>query len=78
MEEKTQIIEGLDIIDVVNHIDKKSRSYQAIMLQDIEQIISKDDPRFGKVRKVILDNLNEYTRSLLRMLFGVDYEGKIE
>ena len=78
MEEKTQIIEGLDIIDVVNHIDKKSRSYQAIMLQDIEQIISKDDPKFGKVRKVILDNLNEYTRSLLRMLFGVDYEGKID
>ena len=73
-----KIIEGLDVIDIVRLIDKKSRSFQAIILQEVEGIIQKDSQEFPKVRKVILDNMNEYTRSILRAIFGTEFEGKIE
>ncbi len=76
--ENSKIIEGLDIIDIVKLVDRKSRSYQAIILQDIETVIPKNSEEFHKVRKIILDNMNEYTRSILRAIFGTDFEGKIE
>jgi hypothetical protein len=73
-----KIIEGLDVLDIVSIIDKKSRAYQAIILQEVEGVIPKNSPEFSKVRKIVLDNMNEYTRSMLRAVFGVDFEGKID
>lgn len=75
---ENKIIEGLDVLDIVRLIDKKSRAYQAIMLQDIELIVSKNSPEFSRIRKIVLDNTNEYTRSILRAVFGTEFEGKIE
>ena len=73
-----KIIEGLDVLDIVRLIDRKSRAYQAIILQDIEKIVPNNSQEFTKIRKIVLDNTNEYTRSILRAVFGTEFEGKIE
>lgn len=70
------IIEGLDLVDALNVIENKRDKFVAIMLTDIELMFPKNSKEFKFVRKVILDGMNDYTRSYLRILFG-DVEGLV-
>ncbi len=63
-------IEGLDLIDAINFIHKRNKKYQAILLSDIEDILGKDSEEFQIIRKLVLDSYNDFTRSLIRLLFG--------
>lgn len=63
------IIQGLDIVDVIRIIDKKKNKFLAISLQEIEEI-NLDEKDFEIVRKVFLDSLNDFTRSVMRALLG--------
>lgn len=65
----TVVIQGLDIIDVINLVDKKKNKFAAIALQDIEEL-GVDEEVFKILRKIFLDTLNEFTRSTLRALLG--------
>lgn len=69
------VIQGLDVIDVLKFIDKKQKRFLAISLNELEDIfeaagIGRDSDEFQLVRKLILDLVNEYTRSILRVIFG--------
>lgn len=64
------IIQGLDLLEVIGFIAKKNRRYQAMSLQDLEEIIPKDSEEFRKIRKLFLDGYNDYTRAILRIIFG--------
>lgn len=77
-EEVTRIISGLDILDVINFVTKKNKRFQAIFLKDLEDIIGKNDPKYLDIRKLCLDWSNDYTRSILRIIFGTDFEGQIK
>jgi hypothetical protein len=70
------IIEGLDLVDALNVIENKKDKFVAIMLSDLELMFPKNSKEFKYVRKVILDGMNDYTRSYLRILFG-DVEGLV-
>jgi hypothetical protein len=70
------VIEGLDIVDVTRFIIKKRNKFLAIALADLEKIVSKESNEYKLIRKVFLDQFNDYTRSILRTLFG-DVEGLI-
>jgi hypothetical protein len=63
-------IEGLDLIDVINFMNKKNKKYQALLLKDLEDILGKDSDQFHLIRKLVLDSYNDYTRSIIRLLFG--------
>lgn len=63
-------IEGLDLLDLVNEIDKKDRRFKAICLQALEESMVLNDEEFKLVRKIVLDSISSYTRSLIRFLFG--------
>jgi hypothetical protein len=41
-------------------------------MDDLETILDKNDPNFPLVRKIIFDNLNEFTRSVERLFLGED------
>lgn len=69
-------IDGLDVIDVVQYITKKRDKFIAIMLADLEDVMDEDSNEYKFVRKVILDGMNDYTRSTMRTLFG-DIEGLV-
>lgn len=69
------VIQGLDVLDVLGFVDKKKQRFLAISLNDLEEIfqahgLSKNSEEFQLVRKLILDLVNEYTRSVLRVIFG--------
>jgi hypothetical protein len=68
------IIEGLDVIDVVRYITRKKDKFLAIALAELEETMEKDSNEYKFIRKVFLDAFNDYTRSILRTIFG-DIEG---
>jgi hypothetical protein len=70
------IIEGLDLVDALNIIENKKDKFVAIMLTDVELMFPKNSKEFKFIRKIILDGMNDYTRSYLRILFG-DVEGLV-
>jgi hypothetical protein len=63
-------IEGLDMIDVVKYISRKKDKFIAIVLADLEEYMDKDSNEYKFVRKLFLDGFNDYTRSIMRTLFG--------
>lgn len=69
-------IEGLDLIDVLDQLDKKKNKFIAIMLNDIELMYPKNSDEYKQIRKIVLDGMNDYTRSLMRVFFG-DVEGLV-
>ena len=69
-------IEGLDVIDVLKYIGKKRNKFLALILAELEATLDKNSEEYKVIRKVILDGVNDYTRSLLRILFG-NVEGMI-
>lgn len=69
-------IESLDIIDVLRIVTKKKRKFLAMLLTELEQRYPKDSLEYLEIRKLILDSFNDFTRSILRTLFG-DIEGLV-
>lgn len=70
----TRLIQGLDPLDVAGFVSKKNKKYQAVLLQDIEEILGRDTQEFAAIRKLVLDSYNNYTRSVLRVIFGNDFD----
>ncbi len=69
---------NLGILDIMYTIQSRQRLYLAIQLQDAERILGKETPEFRQVRKTILDNNNEFVRSIVRAIFGDLYEGDLK
>ncbi len=66
-------INGLDEMDILNAILRRQKRYLALMLQDVEQVMATEG-NYQLVRKIILDNFNDYTRSTFRVI-GIEVEG---
>lgn len=63
------VIEGLDLFDIVNAVDKKKSKFVALTLQEIEGLeLGEED--YKLIRKFVLDGFGDFTRSTLRLLFG--------
>jgi len=67
-------INGLDLIDVTSAIRRRLNRYLALLLKDLEDIIT-DRCEYNAVRKLVLDCFNDYTRSVFRVVLGDDVEG---
>lgn len=70
------VIQGFDLFDVDQFMKDKKNKFLAITLSDLEQIMSvdpasKDRPEeFYLIRKLILDMLNNYDRSIRKIIIG--------
>lgn len=73
-----RIIEGIDLIDIIGFIDHKSKVFQRKMLDSIEAELKDNPQKYLVVRKIVLDGLNDYKRSILTSIFGTDFEGDIK
>lgn len=73
----TQYIQAVDLLDMVELIGRKKRVHQRVILNELEQLIP-DRDTFLKVRKVILDHTNDYTRTLVKELFGDSFEDNVK
>lgn len=63
------LIEGVDIVEVLNFLEKKKNKYLAIILNDLELILKDSRQEYSSTRKVILDTFNEYSRAISEVLF---------
>lgn len=71
MDKKTGIIiRGFDIFDISKYIVRLNKRQQAITLTNLEVIIDKNSKEFSEIRKLILDSTNDFTRSLIKFVFG--------
>lgn len=64
------IIDGFNMFDIITIINKKNRRYIANALDEMEEIMGKDSEQFVAARKVLLDTMNDFTRSVFVTLFG--------
>ena len=98
------IIQEIDILEHVPAVSKKNKRFQAILLQNTEELFAENGDKFINYllrnpdltteeiiakykesrsslytfqRKLLLDWSNGYTRSILRLVFGTDFEGKL-
>jgi len=69
------VTRAFDLIDILSLVKRKQRRYIALLLNELETILEYDPEVYTQVRKVILDMLNDYTRSIFRILIGDDIEG---
>lgn len=78
-----RIIQGMDLIDVLKFIARKNRKFQAVILTELEEIfdnskidgLGRDSKEFHLIRKLFLDGWNDYTRSVMRTIFGdIEFE----
>jgi len=64
------IIQGIDAIDMAKTVIRKGRKFQAIALSKVEAVVPKDSDLYKQLRKIILDVVNEFTREVIREIFG--------
>ena len=69
------VIHGLDSIGFLGLLDRMTKKFAAIMLQELEEVIGKDNELWPSVRKIVLDYLNDYKRTIGRLVLGGDFEG---
>jgi hypothetical protein len=69
-----RIIQGIDPIDSVKKVNRDTKTHCAILLSELEELLGKDNPNFPQVRKLVLDNFNNYKRNVYKVIFGTDFE----
>jgi hypothetical protein len=67
---KDEIVQEVDILSTIRGIGKRSKKLQAVILQELEKHVNKTSPEFDTLRKFVLDEVNNYTRSIVRDIFG--------
>uniref|UniRef100_A0A6M3L825 Uncharacterized protein n=1 Tax=viral metagenome TaxID=1070528 RepID=A0A6M3L825_9ZZZZ len=70
---KNDSFQGLTELEIVKLINKRKKRYCAMALNDLEEEIH-DQELFKKVRKILLDNMNSFTRSIFTVV-GINIEG---
>ncbi len=65
------VIEGLDLFDIVDRVDKKKSKFVALTLTEIEGLnLDITVEEYKLIRKFVLDGFGDFTRSTMRLLFG--------
>lgn len=64
-------INGLAVIEAVNHIDARKRMYCKLALDSIEKLVRDgymDHQTYTKIKKTVLDNFNDWGRDVQTIL----------
>jgi hypothetical protein len=58
----------VDVLTVIKTVGKKSKVSQAKILQKLETVVPPEE--FSAVRTLVLDEINDLTRTFVRSTFG--------
>jgi hypothetical protein len=72
-----KVIQSIDPIDLVEFIERKNKIYSKNLLDSLETIIRRDDKNYPFIRKLVLDSQNNFSRMIIRVIMGEDFEGDI-
>ena len=67
---KPKVVQEVDILSIIRDVGIKNKKLQAKILQEIEKSVDKNSSEFDELRKFVLDEINGYTRSIMRDIFG--------
>jgi hypothetical protein len=70
IQSQPKVVQEVNILDVIVQVGKKNKKLQARILQEIEKNMDKNSDEFDELRKFVLDEVNGYTRSIMRDIFG--------
>ncbi len=73
-----KVVQNVEAIDLISFINRKKKLHQKILLDQIEQVLDVTSDEYKIIRKAILDNTNDYSRSVVRVIFGDAFEGYIK
>lgn len=74
--EEFKVVQNVEITDLVGFIRRKGKLHQKLILDAVEEVLGRDTPEYTKLRKIVLDNTNDFSRSVVKAIFGDDFEGK--
>jgi hypothetical protein len=66
----SKVIQEVDVFDVIKYVGRKNKKLQAILLQEMEKFFPKHSDEYQEIRKVVLDETSNFSRSILREIFG--------
>lgn len=64
-------VNGLALIEAINHIDNQKKMYSRLALDTLERQLPPDE--FKRVKKVFLDSFNDWGRSI-QVILGMGTE----
>lgn len=64
-----KVFQEVDVYSIIREIGTKNKVLQAKVLSELEKHIE-DKEEFKELRSFILDAQNDYTRSIVRLIFG--------
>lgn len=68
-------INGMALIEAASDIEKRKRMYCKLSLDALERLQKEDKMNFPQIKKIILDNFNDYTRDIHTIIgFGREAE----
>jgi len=67
---QSKVVQEVDILSIIRDVGKRNKRLQAKLLQEIEKSVDKNSDEFNELRKFVLDEINGYTRSIMRDIFG--------
>lgn len=73
----SKIIQEVDLLEVINFINKKVKISQRVFLNRMEEVIT-DRQQYTEMRKLFLDFSNNLARSVLNAILGKGFEGYIK
>lgn len=65
-----KVVQEVDALSIISAVGKKNKKLQAKLLQELELHVDKNSHEYETLRKFILDEINSYTRSIMRDIFG--------
>lgn len=65
-----QVVQEIEVLSIIRSIGKRNKKLQAILLQAVEKVVDRESPEFEGLRKEILDTTNDFTRGVVRDIFG--------
>lgn len=77
MPTEVSIVQNVEVIDLISFIRRKGRLHQKLVLDGLEEELGAGTPGYSRMRKLVLDNTNDYMRSIVKAIFGDDFEGTL-
>lgn len=63
--------------NAMSGIRRKKNQRLAAMLDELENILPPESDEFQAVRKIVLDFFNDYYRDVVKLLLGIEVEGRL-
>lgn len=67
---KGTFIQNVDAMDIISFVKTKNKTFQAVFLNGLEQVLDKDSSEFKQIRKLYLDSTNNFKRTVITTIFG--------